>query len=179
MSVLTRYNLRARLLHWLMAPLLLAMLFIGAGMITSLRWRPTLLVWHVPLGLMLLVLVGLRLMNAMRHPIGPLPETLPRWQVVAAIASHRLLYALMIAMPLLGWAMQSAGGLPIIVASDILIPPILPPDPTLYALARTAHGLFARLLFAIILIHLSAGLFHAWVLRDGVFNRIGLWRRRS
>ena len=47
----------ARLLHWLMAVLLLAMLFIGVGMLSTLSaWHSTLLAIHKPLGVLLLLL---------------------------------------------------------------------------------------------------------------------------
>lgn len=103
----------ARLLHWLMAVLILAMLFIGVSMVADLSPRhPVLIGLHKATGLALLVLVVLRIgvRLAVAHP--PLPQDLPMLQRWAAGASHLLLYGLMLAMPLLGWAMLSAGAYP-------------------------------------------------------------------
>ena len=50
------FNLLARVLHWTMAPLILAMLFIGVGMVSSIHLRPMLIDLHRPLG----ILIGLR-----------------------------------------------------------------------------------------------------------------------
>ena len=160
----------ARLLHWLMAALLLAQLLIGVAMMASLTLRPPLIAAHRPLGLALLGLVLVRLWVRRRHPPPALPADLPRWQAIAAHASHLLLYALMLALPLLGWALSSAAGNVVLLPGDVVLPAIAPHDPALYAWLRDAHGLLAWLLFATVLGHVAAALHHAWVRRDGVFH---------
>ena len=163
------FNLLARVLHWTMALLILAMLFIGVTMVSSIHLRPMLIDLHRPLGILIGLLALLRLYNRLRHRPPPLPADLPAWQAFAAKASHWLLYALMLAMPLIGWAMLSAGGYPIVLGAGLHLPPIAPHTPALYATLRSAHGLLAWLLFATVLLHLGAALYHAWVRRDGVF----------
>ncbi|MGV8923619.1 MAG: cytochrome b [Thermomonas sp.] len=170
MSQSAHFNLTARILHWTMALMILAMLFVGIGMVASISLRPTLVSLHRPLGIAILLLVILRLWNRLRHPPPPLPADLPKIQVFAAKASHWLLYALMFAMPLVGWSMLSAGGYPVTMFKGFALPPITPHDPVVYAALRTAHTWLALLLFATVLMHLSAALFHAWVRRDGVFE---------
>ena len=170
MSSNGHFNLLARVLHWSMALLILAMLFIGVTMVASVHLRPALISLHRPLGILIFVLVLLRLYNRLRHRPPPLPADLPAWQAWAATASHWLLYALMLAMPLIGWAMLSAGGYPIVLWGGVQLPAIVPHTPSLYALLRNAHSLLAYLLFATVLMHVGAALFHAWVRRDGVFQ---------
>lgn len=158
----------ARLLHWLMAVLLLVMLLIGVGMLSSVStWQPTLVHVHKSLGVVLLVLLLIRLAVRLRHAPPALPAAMPRWQQLGALASHWLLYTLMLGLPLLGWAMQGAGGYPLVVAGWLL-PAIAPQDPQLYALLRAGHGYLAYLLFSLILLHLAAGLCHGLIRRDGV-----------
>ena len=164
------FNLPARVLHWSMAAMIIAMLFIGVTMVASLHWRPMLINLHRPLGITIGVLVLLRLYNRLRHGAPALPADLPRWQALAAHASHWLLYALMLAMPLIGWAMLSAGGYPIVLWGGLHLPAIVPHTPALYAALRGAHSLLAYLLFATVLMHVGAALFHLWVRRDGVFQ---------
>ncbi|MCQ4166806.1 cytochrome b [Tahibacter harae] len=176
LPVPAHFNAAARLLHWLMAPLILAMLFVGVAMMASVHNRPWMVDLHRPLGIAILALALLRLGNRLRHPPPPLPADLPRWQARAAVASHWLLYALFIAMPLIGWAMLSAGGYPVEMIGGLHLPPLLPQDVTLYAVLRTAHGWLAKLLFATVLLHLAAALFHAWVRRDGVFSSMARGR---
>lgn len=166
----THFNLIARILHWLMALAILAMLFIGVGMTTSLTWRPWLIDLHRPLGIAILLLAILRLINRIYSPIPPLPATVPRWQAFLAHASHWVLYALMIALPLLGWAMLSAGNWPVTLVSGWNLPPIVPTNPVLYAWLHSAHSILAWFLFIVVLGHLSAALLHALIYRDGVFS---------
>lgn len=161
----------ARLLHWLMAILILAMLFIGAGMVVDLSpWHTTLVAVHKPLGVALLVLAVLRLGVRLRRPAPPLPTEMPAWQQRLAHASHVLLYGLMLALPLVGWGMLSAGGYPVQLGSALQLPAIAPHDAQLYAMLRSAHRWLAYLLLACVLAHLGAALFHGLVRRDGVLG---------
>jgi cytochrome b561 len=160
-----------RVLHWLMALMVLTMLFIGVSMVMTLRPRfLTLIAIHKPLGIAILILALLRL--AVRLVLGapPLPADLPRPQAVAAKLSHVLLYALLIAMPLVGWGMLSAGGYPIVLYGSLHLPKFLPHNDELHAILRAAHTVLAYTFFAVILLHVAAALFHALIRRDGVFR---------
>lgn len=165
-----RHDAFARVLHWTMAVLILAMLFVGVAMVASMTLRPSLLMLHRPIGIALLVLVVVRSIHRLLRRTPELPRDLPRWQRTAAHASHIALYALMFAMPLIGWAMVSAAGNPVVLWGDVHLPPIAPHDPAVYSVLRAAHAWLARALFAVVLLHLAAALFHAWVRRDGVFR---------
>ena len=179
MSPAPRFVPLARLLHWLMAALLLSQLLIGVAMMASLTLRPPLIALHRPLGLALLVLVLVRLWVRRRHPPPALPADLPHWQAAAAHTSHLLLYALMLALPLLGWALTSAAGNAVLLPGGVPLPAIAPHDPVLYGWLRDAHGLLAWLLFATVLGHVAAALHHAWIRRDGVFEAMAGGRRTS
>ncbi|CAO4138497.1 cytochrome b [Methylorubrum aminovorans] len=174
----TCFNLPARLLHWSMAALILAMLFIGVAMVTSLTDYGTLVALHRPLGLLILLLAVLRLANRWHRPPPSLPADLPPWQRRAAHASHIALYGLMLAMPLVGWAMLSAARIPVAVVGPLVLPPILPQDPMLYAQLRELHTILAYGLFGIILTHLGAALLHGLIRQDGVFSSMAPWRSR-
>jgi len=161
----------ARLLHWLMALLVIAMLFIGAGMVASVSERHEWLIHlHKPLGVAILLLVIVRLFVRFSTRQPPLPADLPNWQVLAAKASHGLLYALMLTLPVLGWAMISAAGDPVTLGIGLQLPAIVPANAALFAFLRRAHGYLAYLLFLTVLLHLAAALFHGWIRRDGVLQ---------
>jgi cytochrome b561 len=175
-----RFTPVSRLLHWLMALMVLTMLFIGTGMAASVSERYRFLIAvHRPLGLAVLILVAIRLINRLINPPPPLPGSLPTWQRVAAKASHGLLYALMFIMPLLGWGMLSAAPYPIVIYGSLRLPPILPQNPLLYSWLRELHGDFAYLLFAVFLAHLGAALMHGLIRRDGVFDSMAPWSNRK
>ena len=167
----SHFTVLQRLLHWLMAICLLAMLFIGVGMLSTVmpKYVP-LLATHKTLGITILVLALIRLGVRARYGAPALPADLPDPMKLAAHLSHYGLYALMIAMPLLGWGMMSAGSYPVVLFGNIRLPPILPPSDSVHTLLWDAHYYLAFAFFALILMHIAAALFHALVRRDGVFE---------
>jgi len=172
------FTLPARVLHWLMAILIVAMLFIGVGMVASVSERHAwLLAIHKPLGIAILILAIVRLTVRLRHPPPPLPADLPALQKLAALASHWLLYALMLAMPLIGWAMLSAGGYPVMLGQSLRLPPIFPTNAVAFAVLRHLHGWFALLLLLTFLAHMGAALYHGLIRRDGVLSSMIRGRR--
>jgi len=171
MTTQPRFPAASRLLHWLMAPMIIAMLFIGVGMAASVSRRYDLLVSiHRPLGIAILVLCVARIVNRFINPPPDLPDTVPSLQRFAAKASHIVLYSLMLTMPLVGWGMMSAERYPIVLYGPLRLPPILPHDLTLYAWLRDLHTGLAYLLFATFLVHFGAALYHGLIRRDGVFG---------
>ncbi|MGK6323143.1 cytochrome b [Sphingomonas sp. DT-51] len=174
------FALPLRLLHWLMAALVLLMLFIGVGMVsTTGPAYLTLLSLHRPVGIAILVLVLVRWPLRLATGAPPLPADLPRWQQRAAWASHVLLYLALVGMPLIGWGMLSAGGYPVVLTQELTLPAILPHQLALYAVLRTAHTIVALLFFALILLHLAAALMHGLIRRDGVLRSMTLGHHRN
>lgn len=160
-----------RIVHWLMAAMVLVMLFIGVGMVsTAGPAYLTMLAIHRPLGLLILILVLVRLPLRLATGAPALPADLPSIQKRIAWASHVLLYLALFAMPLIGWAVLSAGGYPVRVTHGLTLPPILPHDIALYGVLREAHTIVALLFFALILAHLAAALMHGLIRRDGVLR---------
>ena len=166
-----------RLLHWLLAALLLCMLFIGAAMVTSLLDYHRLLALHRPLGIAVLVLAIVRLINRKLSTLPPFPVTMSERERKVASLSELLLYGLMIGLPLVGWAMLSAGNYPIVMCGALHLPPILLTSPAVYLVLRHAHTVLAYLLFLVFLGHLSAVLFHTLIVRDGLLRRMASWRK--
>ena len=159
-----------RLLHWVMAICILAMLFIGVGMVSTIEPDYLKLVAiHKPLGIAILILALLRLAVRLRKGAPSLPPDLPPVIKLAAQLSHIAFYVLMIALPLIGWGMLSAADYPVIVAG-LRLPAILPPNASVHSLLWQAHQFLALCFYALILVHFAAALFHALVRRDGVFD---------
>jgi cytochrome b561 len=170
---LPRFTPLQRSLHWLMAAGILAMLFIGVGMVSTIAaTHLTLVSIHKPLGIALLVLVIIRIAARLRYGAPPLPRDLPAPMKLAAKASHYAFYGLMIAMPLIGWTMLSAADYPITLWGGFNLPPIVAPSRELHAMLWNAHRTLAFVFFALVLLHVAAALFHAMVRRDGVFQQM-------
>jgi cytochrome b561 len=178
MPVSPQFTVVSRILHWVMAAMILTMIFIGVGMVASLADYHWLVSIHKPLGVLILLLVSIRLVNRLLHRPPPLPAEMPAWQRALALGSHVLLYALMFALPLVGWGMLSAAAYPITLYGSVQLPPILSPDPQLHAILRTTHAVLAYLLFAAFLAHAGAALMHLLIFRDDVFPSMTLARFR-
>jgi cytochrome b561 len=166
-----RFTPLQRLLHWLMALCILAMLFIGVGMVSTVmpKYLPLVSV-HKSLGITILVLALIRLAVRLRYGAPALPADMPAPMKLAAQLSHYAFYLLMIGMPLIGWAMLSASAYPVEVFGSVRLPAILPQSDSLHTLLWNAHFFLAFAFFALILLHLAAALFHAFIRRDGVFD---------
>ena len=178
MSKMPQFAWSSRVLHWLMAVALLAMLCIGAAMVASLGQYRLLVAIHRPLGALILVLALIRLVNRKLQPLPPFLATMSARERVIATASERLMYALMFLLPLVGWAMLSAARVPVRLG-PLVLPPILPHSVLLYTLLRRSHTVLAYLLFFTFMAHLSAVLFHTLVLRDGLLSRMLPWSPRG
>jgi cytochrome b561 len=167
----TRFTVPQRFLHWLMAICILSMLFIGVGMVSTVTPKYlTLVQIHKPLGIAILVLVLIRLTLRIVYGAPALPADLPEPIKLAANLSQYIFYALMIGMPLIGWAMLSAASYPVVLFGSVHLPSILPLSPSLHTLLWHAHYFLAFAFFAFILMHVSAILFHKLIRNDGVFE---------
>jgi cytochrome b561 len=165
-----RFTPLQRALHWIMAVCILTMLFVGVHMVATVspKYLPLIAI-HKTLGIVILVLALIRLVVRLRSGAPPLPDDLPEPIKLGAHLSHYALYALMIGLPLIGWAMLSTAGYPIALWGGLWLPPIAPQSDSLHTILWHAHVNLALLFYAVILMHVAAALFHALVRRDGVF----------
>ena len=161
-------------LHWLVVVLILATGLIGLLM-GDMRASPTkvqVYALHKSLGLTILALAVLRL--GWRLAAGA-PATLtgtPRWQARLASVTHWLLYALLLAIPLSGWAFNSAAGYPLQWFGLFNLPALVGRDAGLRVTARDLHEALFWGLVAVTLLHAAAALYHHAVLRDATLARM-------
>jgi len=170
-----RFTLPSRLLHWAMAPMVIAQLFIGVTMVAALSYYPLLLAIHRPLGVAILAFAVVRLVNRLTHRPPPFLATISRTERRIATWSEYLLYALLLVQPLTGWAMLSAARFPITLWGPVRLPGIAPHEIDIYGVLRQCHSVFAFLLFATFTAHVCAVLFHTLVLRDRLIDRMAVW----
>jgi cytochrome b561 len=174
-----QYPVRTRLLHWLTAVLIFSMLLIGFAMVSSLGSYATLRSVHMTLGVTVLVIVVLRVVNRFTHRVPKLPDTVGWLEHKLVLGSELMLYALMLAQPLVGWAMVSATGKPVVIFGSLNLPRIAPFNADLYFILRQTHSLLAYALVVVIAAHVSAVLLHTLTLRDGMLSRMTFARRRK
>ncbi|PQO33679.1 cytochrome b [Blastopirellula marina] len=167
-----RFPLFSQILHWVMAVMILSMLFIGVAMVSSLANYHWLISIHRPLGIAILGLALIRLANRIFNHPPALPDSISPAERFVAAASEMLMYGLMLVLPLVGWAMLSAARYPIVLFGSVQLPFILPQNLKWYALLHTTHTILAYLFMLTVLAHFTAVLFHTFVLRDGLLFRM-------
>ncbi|MDM0112726.1 cytochrome b [Variovorax sp. J22R133] len=164
----------AKFFHWLVA--LLIFVQFGLGWLAS-TWplSPTklnLFMWHKSTGMVVLVLVLARLAWRLMHPAPPLPAGMPAWERAAAHASHVLLYVLMIGIPVAGWVINSAAGIPFRIFRQVPLPAIVAADKHTADVAALVHLSLGIALALLLVVHVGAALRHHFIQRDNVLVRM-------
>lgn len=162
-----KYPVSMRILHWLRAVLILGLIACGWYMTGRAEDDPTagiLYPNHKQFGVLawLLALVQLTLRWRYSATLPHAPEALKRWEKWLSHGCHRLLIALTLITPMLGYAMSSSitdgDGVPFFFLSHV--PEILPKSDDAFAVFQALHGYSAYLLLAVIALHMAGTLKH-------------------
>jgi cytochrome b561 len=167
-----RFTGLSRILHWLTAALVFTALFVGFVMVNSTASYATLLMLHKTLGATILLVMVVRIVNRMRHHPPAWPSTIGSLEGKVVIWSERSLYTLLLLQPLIGWAMVSAAGQPVVVFGSLRLPRIAPFDADVFWVLRQAHSVIAYALLALIAAHICGVLLHTVALRDRLIQRM-------
>lgn len=132
--------------------------------------RELLLLAHSQLGLLILCMLVLRLWFRSRSGSRAVSEDarIPVWQRRAAAANHGLLYLLLLAQPVLGWAVMNAHARTVSVFGLLPLPTLVPADPDVADTLADLHAITAWTLLALVGLHIGAALWHHFVRRDDV-----------
>lgn len=167
-----RYDRTARLLHWLIAGLVIANLLTGLFH-EAFEGVVRLVPLHKSLGLTILALTVLRIAWRVTWTHPPLPPSVTPAEAVAARGVQGAFYALMLIMPMTGWIMASAGKYPLTWFGLIDVPKFaVTQTDAAYLVGRSAHEVLGWLFAALAVLHVAAALRHHFVLRDRVLQRM-------
>lgn len=179
----TRYTKVAITLHWLIALAIIALLIMGLLMseddLLPKDLRFEMFQWHKSLGLSVLVLSVVRLVWRLLHRPPEFPDHMPVWEKMAAKATHRFFYFMMLALPLSGWAVVSSSsfGLPT-YWFGLFEWPHLPGlaesanKETLHGMAEEGHEILANIMMVLLALHIGAALKHYFIDRDEVVSHM-------
>lgn len=175
------YKPIARLLHWLVAALIVFQLTAGVIMVYE---GPEGNVWerisnalhlydtHKVMGLVILAFVLVRLAYRLINGAPPDEPTLETWQKEISHMLHAWIYLLLIALPVLGWLgislypavrVYEAFNLPSLVSA---------PDKALSEHLFVVHKAVAFVLMGLLAMHIGAALYHHFIRGDGVLRRM-------
>ena len=170
----SRYGIIAIILHWTMALLLIGLLLLGLYMtrIPISIEKLKLYGWHKEYGELALMLALLRIMWRLGSIIPLLSDRIPLWQRIAAHSVHWAFYIFMFALPISGWLITSAAGLPVSFFGLFVIPNLITPQPDLQPLFTFIHKWISYGLIVTIFAHVGAALKHHFINKDDILRRL-------
>ena len=175
MPSLQRYTRTAMTLHWLIALLIVVAFLLGLVMsdmpglsMTKLKYFS----WHKWLGVTIFMLAVARVVWRATHCAPPLLASLPSWQRLAASWTHRLLYLLIIVIPLTGYFYSLAAGVQVVYLGLIPLPVLIAKNDVLKELLKNAHTVLNFSMAGLVALHILGALKHHFIDRDGTLSRM-------
>lgn len=168
-----RYGTTAKAFHWVIVVLIAVQLPLGwlmpdirRGMIPG-----SAMALHISIGITILVLIVLRFLWRLTHPVAP-ESYLPAWQRVSSEAVHWLLYLVVLLTTLTGWFFESVRGWSIALYGVLPLPRLVAEgSPTGHAIGEL-HPTVVWVLVTLATIHILAALVHLFVYKDRVMHRM-------
>ncbi len=178
MSQIQKYTPGWRVLHWLMALMIIVTIPIGLWMTA----RAEANVWgaltnalyssHKAIGFTILLLMIVRITLKVSVGAPPYPPELPRPLQLAAKSLHHLMYVLLVLTPLFGWAGVTAfPALVTLGGYHLPAMPFVPVNEELAGRLFAIHGTLAMILTVLIIGHIGAAFRHM-IRKDGIFRRM-------
>jgi len=168
------YTATAKSLHWLIV-LLLIVQFVAAWTMPHIgRKTPvsTLISVHFTMGILILAVALVRLAWRFSHGEPEPEDGVPPWQTASARILHLLLYLLLFVLPLLGWINASWRSMPIVMFG-VTVPQLVATRAPGWSWTGDVHALLSNyLLTALVGLHVLAGLYHYFIRRDRVLQRM-------
>lgn len=183
------YNAIAKILHWLMAITIIALIIAGKVMTDLSSSDPMkfqLYQLHKSAGLTILLLTLTRIGWRLLYTPPALPASMPAWERYAAGSTHLAFYLLMLAIPLSGWVMTStsSSGVPTLWFNIFEVPAL--PGLTgseemedIHDAAEETHEFLANMTILLLLLHIGAALKHHFWNRDDVLKRMLPFQHRE
>ena len=173
-KVSARYTTVAIILHWVMAALILFMIWLGWNMDgNEARYQ-----LHKSIGITLLFLTVTRILWRAANPPPPLPEEMPAHEKLASHLVHMAFYGLMLILPLAGWVLVSTSKfkVPTVLFGSISWPHLPAPDflrgEIAHTIIETIHSKGAWLLIILLVLHVAGAVKHEIGGEDGVLKKM-------
>lgn len=167
------YGAAAKLFHWTIF-LLLAIQY-AVGSIMPHIGRKTLnegwVSWHLSIGALILVVIVARFVWRLFHHVA-LPGDMPGWEIALSRFTHLALYALVFVMTVLGWAAANSRGWTVKLLGIIPLPQLAANGSAWGHEEGDIHNILVYVLLGFIALHVAGALYHHFVLRDRVLQRM-------
>lgn len=169
-----KYPLALRLLHWLMAALIIGLIIMGLVMSDLQRTDPLrgqLYSLHKSFGVTVLVLALLRLALRFKLGVPALPSIIPAKERFLAHWGHLGLYGFMFALPITGMLMSNSFGFPV-AWFGVELPRIASVNKDAGHQFEELHETLAYVLMALLALHVAGALKHYFKEKTNLFRRM-------
>jgi cytochrome b561 len=175
------YGAVAKFLHWAIVILIIAQYVIieSAEELPDGLEKLQVISNHKSLGMLVFLLALARIGWRIANRGKPVPVPMPDWQRIAAAAGHGVLYLLILAMPLTGWAMSSSANYPVTLFGWFQFPAIVSPNHDLHEALEEVHEVLFNVLVVLAIAHAAAALYHHFFLKDDSLRRMLPLARQS
>jgi cytochrome b561 len=166
------YGFLHKALHWIVLGLIAAQYTVGSIMphIGNDTLDEGWVAWHFSIGTTILFFLVIRLALRVARPVRLLP--MPPWQSFLANFTHVGLYALILVMTFLGWAATGYRGWTVYLFGIIPLLALAAKGTEWAHTAGDVHNFLVYVLLTFIVLHIGGALYHHFVLRDRVLQRM-------
>lgn len=178
----TTYNPFQKFLHWAIFLLIIGLYGLTYVAHSFPKGNPAQgFVWgmHISFGLVLLVLVAMRVVWRLVYGAPGLAADTPPLEALAAKLAHLALYALIIAIPVMGVFLVWLNGHEPSFFGLFSIPSPVAGDKVLGHTVREVHEFFANLILALVAVHALAAIWHHYIKKDDVLTRMMPGQKRQ
>jgi len=170
-----RYSSLSKVLHWVIGIAVIVTIPVGIWMSNFLPDGPVqeqVFSTHKSIGALLLILMAVRVATRLFYGAPAPVATLGAVERRGSAAAQYSLYALLFAAPILGWLGANAYGEPVSVFGLFSLPTLLGKNQPLSDQIFTWHLVVGLVIAAVASLHISGALYHYFVKRDGVMQRM-------
>lgn len=174
MAEILKYGATAKWLHWLVGFIVIIMLIFGSGLESlPLDEREQIIMGHSGLGTLVLILMLIRWPWRLTHDVPGPTDTMGTWQTRLSKVMHWALYVLLVLQPIFG-ILQAMYLTDYEVAAfgQIAYSSMAADNEQMANIFHIAHGVNAKLLMVLVLVHIGAALYHHFWQKDNVLRRM-------
>lgn len=173
MSPHLHYGKTAKVFHWFIVGLLVVQYLVGWLMPDIHRGQQpgAGMTFHISLGISILVLIVVRFVWRLTHPVAP-ESTLLSWQRLSSELVHWMLYILVLAATLSGWLFASFRGWTVSYFYLFRLPMLAGENAAAGKAIDGLHQVAEWALLILIGLHILAAFVHLFIYRDRVMQRM-------
>ncbi len=173
------YGAISKVLHWLLALLMIALLVIGWRMVDLSYYDPwyhRALSWHKSLGMLVGLLVTFKLLWRLASPPPRLQTDIKPFERRGAHLAHAVLWVALIVLPVTGYFISSSEGAPIALFDELgsswQFPALFTVSEALRETAISVHYYLAYACAAVVAVHAGAALKHQFIDQKDTLKRM-------